>query len=122
MSQRRPVGALESAVLEILWAARGPLTARQVLDQLDSGLAYTTVVTILTRLIDKDLVEREKEHRAYLYRPRVTEADLMAGRMRAVLSSSGDHQATLSRFVEGLSRKDLRALRALLDDLRGPRR
>jgi predicted transcriptional regulator len=115
------VGALETAVLECLWASPDALTPREVLGHLDAGLAYTTVVTILTRLADKGLVERALDGRVYRYRPVLSEAELLAGRMRDVLSASGDSRATLSQFVAGLSRKDARALRALLDDV-GERR
>jgi predicted transcriptional regulator len=115
--ERRPVGSLERAVLEQLWAAAGPVTPREVLERLDADLAYTTVVTILTRLVAKGLVARERAGKAYVYRPEVAEADLIAERMRTTLASAGDRKATLSRFVEGLSKREARALRNLLDDV-----
>jgi predicted transcriptional regulator len=115
MSERRPLGSLETAVLECLWAADGPLAPREVLDQVDPDLAYTTVVTILTRLTDKGLVTRERAGRSFVYQPEITEADLVAGKMSAALAAAGDRQATLSRFVEGLSKREARNLRALLD-------
>jgi predicted transcriptional regulator len=120
--ERRPVGALETAVLECLWAASEPMTPREVLEQVDAALAYTTVVTILTRLADKGLVERERAGRAYRYRPKVSEADLVAGRMSAALAAAGDRAGTLSRFVQGLSKRETRTLRALLEDLDQGRR
>jgi len=122
VSDRRPVGALETAVLECLWAAGEPMTPRQVLEAVDSDLAYTTVVTILTRLTDKGLVERERQGKVYLYQPVMSEADLVAGRMAAALAAAGDRRATLSRFVEGMSKREARALRALLDDVDQGRR
>jgi predicted transcriptional regulator len=123
--ERRPVGALETAVLECLWAAPGPVAPREVLERVDSELAYTTVVTILTRLVDKGIVERERQGKVYVYQPTVSEADLVAGRMAAALASAGDRQATLSRFVEGLSKRETRALRVVLEGVergRGGRR
>jgi predicted transcriptional regulator len=123
VNERRPVGALEAAVLECLWGATEPLTPRQVLESVDPQLAYTTVVTILTRLADKGVVDRERHGKVYLYRPRVTEADLVAGRMAAALDSALDRRATLSRFVAGLSKREAKALRKVLDDMeRGERR
>ena len=67
-------------MLSQLWAAPEGLTPREVLDQLDDDLAYTTVMTILNRLWNKGLVDRAKEGRAYRYRPLQTESDLIAGR------------------------------------------
>lgn len=117
MGERRAVGALETAVLESLWAAPGPSTPREILAAVDPDLAYTTVVTILTRLVDKGLVERERRGRTFRYRPRLSEADLLAGRMAATLASAGDRRATLSRFVEGLPAGEATALRVLLEEI-----
>ncbi|MGH3430511.1 MAG: BlaI/MecI/CopY family transcriptional regulator, partial [Mycobacteriales bacterium] len=50
---RRAPGTLEGEVLAILWAADAPMTASEVQQRMDSELAYSTVVTILSRLHDK---------------------------------------------------------------------
>lgn len=64
------LGPLEQRVMARLWAA-GPQTVGDVLDALngssDRRLAYTTVMTILVRLHDKELVTRQKEGRNYRY-------------------------------------------------------
>jgi predicted transcriptional regulator len=111
------MGALEGEVLECLWAADRPLTPREVLDETGEDLAYTTIMTILTRLWQKGLVERERNGKAYSYSPTVTEADLLASRMRSVLETSADQKATLSRFVETLSKRETNALRTALGQL-----
>jgi len=46
----RRKGALEQEVLAALAAAGRPLTAAEVLADLGDGLAYTTVMTTLSRL------------------------------------------------------------------------
>ncbi|MFB7511435.1 BlaI/MecI/CopY family transcriptional regulator, partial [Streptomyces broussonetiae] len=71
---RRARGELESSVLAALWAADGPLTARQVLERLPGELAYTTVLTILSRLYDKGMLVRHREGRGYAYEPGRDEA------------------------------------------------
>lgn len=119
MSERRPMGSLENEVLAALWAVDGGATPGEVLERIGGGLAYTTVMTILTRLWKKELVERERVGRAYVYRPKVSEADLAASRMQAELAQAGDREAALSRFVGSLSRKDERLLLRLLNDLGG---
>lgn len=111
------MGSLETDVLVTLWAAGEPLTPGEVQEQLGADLAYTTVMTILRRLWQKDLVERVRDGRAYAYSPKLTEADLAATRMHEHLAKVGDREAALSRFVGSLSRKDERHLRALLDRL-----
>ena len=114
MARRRAMGELESDVLSLLWAADEPLTPGDVNELLDDGLAYTTAMTILTRLWQKGLVEREQRGRAYAYSPAITEAELVAQRLQATLEHTRDREGALSRFVGSLSKKDERTLRALL--------
>lgn len=118
---RRAAGALESAVLNILWEADQPLSATDVREHLlaergdgQSELAYTTVVTILTRLFEKNALARERDGRAYRYAPVADEAGLAARRLTALLDQVADRDAVLSRFVEDLTDRDERLLRDLL--------
>ena len=111
------MGSLEAEVLGLLWRHDGEaLTPGQVLDDLDAGLAYTTVMTILTRLWKKGLVTREPHGRAYAYRARIDEADFTAQRMQAALGRTTDRAEAFARFVQLLSRRDASLLRAALDD------
>lgn len=111
------MGELESEVLAALWAEDVGATPGDMRERLGTDLAYTTVMTILTRLWKKGLVDRERVGRAYVYRPRMSAADLAATRMRAQLDQVGDREAALSRFVGSLSRRDERTLRRLLLEL-----
>jgi predicted transcriptional regulator len=110
------MGELEHEVLTQLWILDAPATPAEVLDALDTDLAYTTVMTILTRLTDKGLAVRERRGRAYAYAPVVSEAELTAQRMHAVLEGSSDRSAALNGFVQSLSKRELTTLRAMLDE------
>ncbi len=112
--KRREAGALEAEVLATLWAADRPLTPGEVVDALGDGLAYNTVQTILTRLLQKGAVHREAVGRAHAYTPVLDEAGLAARRMRAMLDRGGDHAAVLSRFVGTLSVDEENTLTGLL--------
>ncbi len=120
MSERRPMGSLESSVLEHLWLSADPLTPSDVQARLDSDLAYTTVMTILTRLWKKGLVTRSQVGRAYAYAPAETQAEFLADRMEGELARTKDRSAVLSRFVDRLSKSDADALRELLTDAGEP--
>ena len=122
MTERRPTGALEQEVLLHLWTLGRPATPAEVLDELDDDLAYTTVMTILTRLWQKGLVERTRQGRAFAYEPAVSEAELTARRMHESLSTASDPKAALVTFVGSLSRPQERALRALLNKAQDRRR
>lgn len=128
-SGRRASGALESAVLDVLWAAGAPLSAGEVRERLaavpsgaggsgGSGgteLSYSTVVTILSRLHEKKALVREPDGRAFRYAPVADAAGLAARRLSAMLDSAPDRAAVLSRFFEELSDRDEQMLRELLD-------
>jgi len=116
---RRPPGALEAEVMTVLRAAGTPLSPGQVRERLAArqleDLSYSTVVTIVSRLHAKGLLERERSGRAFAYRP-LDDASLAASQMSQALQAGTDHGAVLSRFVSGLSGRDARLLRDLLGD------
>ncbi|MFF2993157.1 BlaI/MecI/CopY family transcriptional regulator [Streptomyces sp. NPDC057950] len=118
-SGRRARGELESDVLAALWAADGPMTARQVRERLAAGLAYTTVLTILTRLHGKGMLVRHREGRGYAYTPARDEASHTARRMRSLLEGGPDREAVLTRFVSELSEQDEELLHTLLSEHEG---
>ncbi|MEW9519791.1 BlaI/MecI/CopY family transcriptional regulator [Streptomyces tubercidicus] len=112
---RRPSGELEASVLATLWAADTGLTAGEVRTALGSGLARTTVTTILLRLHEKGIVTRSRSGRGYAYLPAADAPGLSARRMRAELDRGEDRGRILARFVSDLSDEDEETLRALLN-------
>ncbi|AVZ74402.1 CopY family transcriptional regulator [Streptomyces lunaelactis] len=114
--RRRGQGELEVQVLAVLRQAPGPVNAGWVQKRLGDGLAYTTVITILTRLYDKGVVTRERAGRSFEWRAAADEAGLAALRMRRVLDAEADREAVLARFVTALSADDEQLLRGLLGD------
>ncbi|WEO93885.1 BlaI/MecI/CopY family transcriptional regulator [Streptomyces sp. FXJ1.172] len=111
---RRARGELESDVLAALWAADEPLAARQVRERLPGDLAYTTVLTILTRLHEKGMLVRHREGRGYAYEPARDEASHTAQRMHSLLVGGADREAVLASFVSELSAQDEHLLQQLL--------
>ncbi|GGJ62892.1 BlaI/MecI/CopY family transcriptional regulator [Streptomyces brasiliensis] len=113
-SRRRARGELEGEVLAALWAAGGPVTVAVVHERLGGDTAYTTVLTILTRLCDKGLVTRQREGRSHVYAPVHDQPGLAAAGMHSLLDEGGDRAAVLARFVSDLSAEDERLLEQLL--------
>ncbi|MFJ9199022.1 BlaI/MecI/CopY family transcriptional regulator [Streptomyces flaveolus] len=113
--ERRPAGELEAAVMAALWAAGAPLTPGRVQTELGSGLARTTVATILTRLHEKGVVSRERQGRGYAYLPVQDAPGLTARRMHTELDRDTDRETVLARFVAQLSPGDEQHLRRLLE-------
>nr|WP_202431612.1 BlaI/MecI/CopY family transcriptional regulator [Streptomyces sp. SID7804] len=112
---------MEALVLSALRDADGPATAGWVQERLGGDLAYTTVITILTRLLAKGAVTRERVGRSFAWTSASDHAGLAAHKMRKVLDSESDREAVLASFVTGLGPDDERLLRELLGQHRSER-
>jgi predicted transcriptional regulator len=113
---RRAAGELEATVLAVLLEAGSALSPGEVRERIGGSLAYTTVVTILSRLHAKGVLDRHKAGRAYLYTPVADQPGLAARRMARVLDSEADREAVLARFVSSLSDSDEELLRKMLGE------
>lgn len=89
------LGPLEAQVMNVVWA-RGPMTVREVAGELEpiTDSAYTTVMTLMSRLADKGLLSRKARGRAFVYTPRVTREQydeaLSRSRVRSLIQEFGD--------------------------------
>jgi predicted transcriptional regulator len=114
----RPRGALEREVLASLAAADRPLSAADVQADLGDGLAYTTVMTTLSRLYAKHAVDRVQSGRAFMYSlpdgQHGAQSNVAAHRMLQLLDTGGDRAGVLARFVADLSPQDEQLLTELL--------
>ncbi len=108
---RRHGGEREAEVLAILWSAGVEgVTPLELQEELVGDVAYTTALTLLTRLYEKKLVLRSSEGRSYRYFAATSEEELASRKMRALLSQVSDTHATLSQFASELTPRDRRAL------------
>lgn len=116
-------GELENQVLDVVWEAPGPVTPREVHAALSRTrpLAYTTVMTILVRLWQKEMLERHPAGRAFAYGPRVSREERAATRMREALAAAGDSSLALTHFVKLLPSEQLDGLRSALRRARSAR-
>ena len=124
MAQREyDLGAAELEVLKVLWD-EGPATVREVLNHLRARgrrLAYTTVLTTLTRLEQKGFVTNDKSGLAYVYRARVTRQRFSRSRVKALVQQLYDGAAgpvvlELIR-TERLTPDEIEELQKLIDRL-----
>ncbi|WP_285242546.1 BlaI/MecI/CopY family transcriptional regulator [Pseudarthrobacter sp. fls2-241-R2A-127] len=124
------LGELERAVMDLLWAGQEAATANTLRDRLARSsaaqggaghegkeLAVTTVLTVLSRLEKKGLVERERGTRPHRYQAVSSRADHTAELMHEVLGSAPDREAVLARFIGSVSEGEAATLRKLLGHL-----
>lgn len=113
---RRPDGVLERDVLQALWSLEQPASPSEVMKQMQTDLAYTSIATVLGRLCDKGLAERQPRGRAYVYSPSSTEAELTALRLHSLLDATSDRTSALAGFVSRLDPEEAASLAQLLRD------
>lgn len=117
------LGESELAVLRALWDG-GPQTVRDVMERLHERgrkVAYTTVLTFLTRLEQKGCVTSDKDDHAYVYRAKVTRERVSESRVRSLLDQLYDGAAgpMVLQLIESerLTSDEISQLRKLLKDL-----
>ncbi|GAB3928870.1 hypothetical protein GCM10011575_13590 [Microlunatus endophyticus] len=120
VSARRSPGRLEQDVLDCLASSETALSPREVQDRLAGEYAYTTVMTVLSRLLAKGIVVRHRTGRGFSYELPIpleqVQASVQARRMRQILDSGGDRSGVLARFVTDLTPEDEQVLLRLLSD------
>jgi predicted transcriptional regulator len=121
---RAPRGALEREILACLAAAGQPMAPAEVRAELGDRLAYTTVMTTLSRLHAKGAISRQPAGRGYVYAlqggPGAAQASMTAHRMLKLLRAGGDRAGVLSRFIADLGPEDEQLLSDLLADTPRP--
>jgi predicted transcriptional regulator len=104
--------------MDAVWASGAPVSVREVMGRLNDGraepLAYTTVMTVMSRLAEKDALARRPAGRSYVYE--ATAPDPAGLAVRGVIRAYGDEAIT--HFVDEARSdpKALRRLRALLEE------
>lgn len=110
--------------MRTLWR-RSPATVGEVLETINAdqapGLAYTTVMTVLSRLHEKGYVRRRRVGRGYEYEPAYTENELVDLLGKREVSEIVDRygRVALAHFAATLRETDpdvLRDLEALRED------
>ncbi|PWJ27282.1 putative transcriptional regulator [Branchiibius hedensis] len=128
MTRRSSLGELERQLMEVLWAAEpgARLSSRQVQERMDPAQerAYTTIKTVLDRLVEKGVVQRHRDGRVWRYRARASRQSLTAESLRSVLGDieSSDRSTALLHFLEGVEATDRAELRRLLDQVEATNR
>ena len=115
------VGPLELKVLGVLNAEANMSVSdiQAVLKKQGHNLAYTTVMTVLVRLFDKDLVVRQKEGRQFLYSPAKKNSSPIKIFERMKTSLFGNEKLRpilgLLEADDGLSREELEELKRAVE-------
>ncbi len=106
---------LEAEIMDVVWS-RGlqDFAVSDVLETLERRreIAYTTVMTTLVRLHEKEVLVRRRDGKRYLYKPRHTREEFVQATVLEVLESLGSATGrdVLALLVETASAADEDAL------------
>lgn len=103
------LGSLESRIMEAMWRL-GEASVREITDEIARAgtPAYTTVMTVMTRLTEKGLLSRARADRAYAYRPATSREEyarsVAGARVRSLIAEFGD--LAVAQFADELQEVD----------------
>jgi BlaI family penicillinase repressor len=119
------LGELEADVMSVVWR-RGRASVRDVKDALKSGraLAYTTVMTVMTRLSEKGMLDRHKEGRAFIYTPAASRQKVAGSLLQSLVRRLYDGAAgkAIAQLLETDGNVDDEELKRLEELIRKKRR
>lgn len=83
--------------------------------------AYNTIQTVLNRLAERGMLARRRDGHAFVYRPRLSEAEYLSRTITSTLAgaSSAARQAALAQVIGTLEKGELAELQRLADEARG---
>lgn len=115
MKRKKAPGELELQILHLL-QKKGSATVSDIEKELKGTYAYTTIMTVLTRMFSKKLVTREKEGRQYLYSPVEKRSNSLLQRIKKRLF--GNKTAGMIQYLiessEPMSKKELEEIEELI--------
>lgn len=119
----RILGELESEIMEIIWQQQAPIAVRDVTQKLQKKrkIAYTTVMTIMGRLLDKGLLTRKPEGLRYLYQPKVSQERFIEKSVHHIFTTTisalgGEAVTHFVKEIQKVSLKKRQELLKILDE------
>ena len=111
----------ELALMQVIWKKEPPVSRSDIEGELarDHPLAPTTVLTFLTRLVDRGFLAVERRGKTNYYTPLISEKDYLARESRGVLDRlfGGSVSAFATALVDGgVSREEIEELRRMLEE------
>jgi predicted transcriptional regulator len=120
------MGELEEEVMDFLWNHR-KATVKDVFETLSSRrkIAYTTIITVMNRLADKNILRREKTGKFYVFEPiynreeyKEIVSDMVVRGLREI-----DGEKAMAAFVDSVSEdpEELKLLEKLIEEKKSKR-
>ena len=120
-NRMKRVSPLEWEIMSVIWQFDDEVTVRNVLEKAypEGEKAYTTVQTVMNKLVEKEFLSRNKIGLANFYRPVRKEGESAVKETRSFLDRTfkGSFSTMLGLMLDAdeLSEDDLRKMRHMID-------
>ena len=117
-----PLGETEMEVLNHVWDM-GEATVKQVRKRIleDREVAYTTIMTVMKNLADKDLLKYRKEGVTYVYspaqKPEAVRSNLISDFMKKAFKGSPKELIQALVNSDDLTSEDLTEIKSMIDNM-----
>ena len=118
-----PISDAESVVMDVLWRARAPMSAEDVVAALAESTEWQepTIKTLLNRLLGKRAISAVREGKRYLYSAKLKREDYVHIESKSLLDRlfGGRVAPLVAHFSQTgkLSKKDVAELKRLIEGL-----
>ncbi len=115
------LGDLEEKVMNVIWQSNKPIKPSEVVCALDNEYAYTTIMTVMSRLSEKNILKRKKNGKAYYYYPSKEKEKYIKPKLRGIFKSMIESygEIAVSQFIDVLESMDKEELDNLKKHLKG---
>ena len=123
--ESKQLGRVQLLIMQVLWD-RQRATAREITDVINAteAIAHSTVQTMLRVLEDKQAVGHEADGRTFVFHPLVAEADFKQTATQDFVERifGGSASSLVAHLLSGenIPRKEIDAIRKLIDQKRKP--
>jgi predicted transcriptional regulator len=118
-------GSLQADVMRIMWRLdEATVDDVRAAQRPSRRAAYTTIQTVMNRLLDRGLLERKRRGKAFVYRPRYPESEFVARSIveRLADASADARTAALLTLVDALEQDELDELARYANRVRRERK
>lgn len=115
------MGELELEIMDILWEKK-TATVKDIHETLlaKRDIAYTTVMTVMTRLSEKNILKRSQLGRLYVYKPKISRNEIAQNFINRIKEKffRGSYEEILSFMItEGsFTHSDLSKIKKIIEE------
>lgn len=121
MTDMRRLPDAEFELMQIVWQNPTPISTNQIISHLHNSWKPQTVLTLLTRLIERGFLKSERMGKERIYTPLVTQEAYVAFESGSFMEKfhKGSFRSLVSTLYEGhqMTDADIDELKAWLNDM-----